>query len=97
VQLSGRQEYPAKFAEPVFTDLRATDIPDVVRKAKPAVAEKITTDARGNVASSRNSEDWIHFVTGDDQEFHLDGPTKPGFPKTLDCHGDLRNLRGRPL
>jgi len=34
------------------TDLRATDIPDVVRKAKPAVAEIITTDARGNVASS---------------------------------------------
>ena len=45
------------FFELRTTDLRATDIPDVVRKAKPAVAEIITTDARGNVASSRNSED----------------------------------------
>jgi hypothetical protein len=35
-------------------------------------------------------------VRVDDQVLHLEGPTKPGFQKTLDCHGDLRNLRGRP-
>jgi hypothetical protein len=33
------------------TDLRASDIPEVVRKAKPAVVEIITTDARGNVVT----------------------------------------------
>jgi len=33
------------------TDLCANDIPEIVRKAKPAVVEIITTDARGNVAS----------------------------------------------
>jgi hypothetical protein len=30
------------------------------------------------------------------QELHLDSPQKPGFQKTLACHCDLRNLRGRP-
>jgi hypothetical protein len=35
-------------------------------------------------------------VRDDDSEFHLEGPTKSDFPKTLDCDGDLRNLRGRP-
>jgi hypothetical protein len=33
------------------TDLRANDIPEIVRKAKPAVVEIITTDARGNMSS----------------------------------------------
>jgi hypothetical protein len=32
-------------------DLRANDIPEIVRKAKPAVVEIITTDARGNLSS----------------------------------------------
>ena len=26
----------------------------------------------------------------------MDGSTQPGFQKTLDRHGDFRNLRGRP-
>jgi hypothetical protein len=30
------------------TDLRANDIPEIVRKAKPAVVEIVTTDAHGN-------------------------------------------------
>ena len=29
-------------------------------------------------------------------KLHLDSTEKPGFQKTLDCHGDLRNLCGRP-
>ncbi|MGA8481945.1 MAG: serine protease [Chthoniobacterales bacterium] len=31
------------------TDLRANDIPEIVRKAKPAVVEIVTADARGNI------------------------------------------------
>jgi hypothetical protein len=31
-----------------------------------------------------------------EQKLHLDGTAKPGIQKTLDCHRDLRNLRGRP-
>ena len=31
-----------------------------------------------------------------EQKLHLDGPEKPGIQKTLDGHGDLRNLCGRP-
>jgi hypothetical protein len=29
-----------------------------------------------------------------EQKFQLDGTEEPGFQKTLDCHGDLRNVRG---
>src|ERR1700758_2209752 len=31
-----------------------------------------------------------------EQKLHLDRTAKPGIQKTLDCHRDLRNLRGRP-
>ncbi|HXO97793.1 MAG TPA: S1C family serine protease [Chthoniobacterales bacterium] len=34
-----------------ITDLRANDIPDIVRKAKPAVVEIVTTDEHGNVVT----------------------------------------------
>ena len=30
-----------------------------------------------------------------EQKLHLDGTPKSGFQKTLDCHCDLRHLRGR--
>jgi len=30
-----------------------------------------------------------------EQKLHLDGIEKPGIQKTLDCHGDLGNLRCR--
>ena len=33
------------------TDLRANDIPEIVRNAKPAVVEIVTTDARGNAVT----------------------------------------------
>jgi hypothetical protein len=33
------------------TDLRANDIPEIVRKAKPAVVEIVTTDAHGNAVT----------------------------------------------
>ncbi len=33
------------------TDLRANDIPEIVRKAKPAVVEIVTADARGNIVT----------------------------------------------
>ena len=31
-----------------------------------------------------------------EQKLQLDGTEEPGFQKTLDCHSDLRNLRGCP-
>jgi len=31
-----------------------------------------------------------------DYELDLGGTAKPSIQKTLDCHGDLRNLCGRP-
>ena len=31
-----------------------------------------------------------------EQKLQLDPTEEPGFQKTLDCHADLRNLRGRP-
>src|SRR5260221_11585382 len=33
------------------TDLRANDIPEIVRKAKPAAVEIVTADARGNIVN----------------------------------------------
>ena len=34
-------------------------------------------------------------ISNHDYELHLGGTAKPGIQKTLDCHGNLRNLRGR--
>jgi len=31
-----------------------------------------------------------------EQKLHLDSTKKPGIQKAVDCHGDLRHLRGRP-
>ena len=31
-----------------------------------------------------------------ERKLHVDGTQKPGIQKTLDRHGDLRNLRGGP-
>jgi hypothetical protein len=33
--------------------------------------------------------------TPDHEKLQLDGTEEPDFQKTLDCHGDLRNLCGR--
>ena len=31
-----------------------------------------------------------------EQKLHLDSTKKPGIQKTVDCHSDLRHLRGSP-
>ena len=31
-----------------------------------------------------------------ERKLHLDGTEKPGIQKTVDCYGNLRNLRSRP-